>query len=165
MKCVSCLYDNRVERAVRGKPACARCVALGALRGYGAAGLPWYVRVFGRSVVTPSGCWEYTASRDTSGYGSPLMVGDRLVRPHRLVLEDTQPQPAGYEADHECHNRACVRPDHLRWLTHRDNCRNRRRGLLTADQKRIKHNAYQRAYSAAHRDRINAARKARNWGR
>ena len=139
-------------------------MARGALRGPGAAGLPWYVRVFGRAVIR-AGCWEYMAGRGSSGYAPNVMVDGRLVRPHRLVMEDLSPCPSRHEVDHTCHNRACVNPKHLRWLTHRENCRNRRVGLLTDEEKRLKHNAYHRAYQAKNRESINAVRKARNWGR
>ena len=164
MDCVSCRYDGGFALAVRGRPTCGICAARGALKGSGACGLPWYVRVFGRAVIR-DGCWEYTGARGPSGYPSTIMVDGRRVRPYRLVLEDLSPCPNGHEVDHICHNRICINPKHLRWVTHRENCRNRVRPLLTVEEKRLRHNAYHRAYQKKNRETILAARKANNWGR
>ncbi len=155
MNCVSCGYENRTEKAVRGRPACLLCVERAALRGSGSHGLPWYVRVFGRAVIG-SGCWEYP--RDTSGHACPIMVDGRLVRPHGLVMEDISSRN-GHVVDRTCRNHSCVNPKHLRWLTHREKCRNRAKPSLTAEEKRLKHNAYHRAYRTRNRESINAARR------
>ena len=161
MYCLSCNYEKPElgTRAIVGRPVCGRCVARAALRGSGAHGLPWYVRVFGRSVVVGE-CWEYMASRDPAGYGSPLMIEGRLVRPHRLVLEMTRPcWDEGQEVDHICHNRACVRPGHLRWVTHRENCRNRVKAAMSSEERRLRWNAYHRGYHIKNREKINARRR------
>ena len=163
MDCVSCGFENKSVPAVRGRPSCATCTARGALPGAGAIQLPWYVRVFGRAVIK-SGCWEYT-SRGSSAYPSMIMVDGRRARPNRFVLEDLSPCPNGHEVDHICRNPRCVNPKHLRWLTHRENCRNRVIPLLTDEEKRLKHNAYHRAYQRRNRESILASRKANNWGR
>lgn len=158
MNCVPCSYENIKVRAAHKKPACKQCIARANLRGAGSHNLPWYVRVFGRATITPSKCWEYTASH---GYGSPLMVGKRLVRPHRLVLENKEPQPPNHEADHSCHNRSCVNPKHLRWLTHQQNCQNRRKPRMTDEEKRTKYNSYMRRYYTKNKTLINERRRKR----
>ena len=59
------------------------------------------------------------------------------------------------EADHTCFTRACVNPAHLRWLTVRENRLARRHSVLTAEERRLRHNAYYRAYRA----KLRAGRK------
>lgn len=61
-----------------------------------------------------TGCWNWTASRDPGGYGKFGMSGSDLRCAHRIAHELwTGPIPAGYQVDHLCRNRRCVRPDHL----------------------------------------------------
>lgn len=44
------------------------------------------------------------------------------MRAHRVAYElEREPIPPGLEPDHLCKNRACVRPDHLELVTHREN--------------------------------------------
>lgn len=74
-------------------------------------------------VVAPSGCWEWTASRNRAGYGQLRNPGSTQLA-HRIgweLLVGTL-TPAR-ELDHLCRNRACVNPDHLEEVEHRDNMR------------------------------------------
>ena len=72
----------------------------------------------------PDGCWEWTANK-TNGYGR-FRVDAKLVYAHRFAFETlVGPIPAGLDLDHICHNRACVKPNHLRPCTNRENGRNR----------------------------------------
>lgn len=160
MDCAACAIEGRSVPAEPGYPACLMCHQRASLRGIGAHGLPWYVRIFGRCRITDTGCWEYMAARDAAGYAGPVLVKGRLARAHRFVLESITPCPKGHESDHLCHNRPCCRPDHLRWLTHRENCRHRRKPLLSPEERRVKHNAYHRAYRARNLDRCRAIRRA-----
>lgn len=81
---------------------------------------------FWRHVRKSDGCWEWTGSRNDSGYG--IIAGDlgpdgrrypsRSMRAHRvsLTLHGIELIP-DLVVDHICRNRACVRPDHLRQVT------------------------------------------------
>jgi hypothetical protein len=73
------------------------------------------------------GCWPWKGHRTRTGYGT-ICVGSRTdgsrntVPAHRAAWEAANgPIPGGLFVLHECHNPSCVRPDHLRLGTHRDN--------------------------------------------
>ena len=71
-------------------------------------------------------CWEWTGAKD-KGYGQITMYlgqqgGRAREKAHRAVfiLEGVE-IPEGKVVDHICRNRACVRPDHLRFASMREN--------------------------------------------
>jgi len=69
-------------------------------------------------------CWIWTAWKNSKGYGH-INVGGKLRGAHRVAYELAHgPIPKGVEIDHKCHTRACVRPDHLRPATHKQNLEN-----------------------------------------
>ena len=71
-------------------------------------------------------CWTWTAGTKTDGYGmfSTQSNGNLAHRfSYRLANGDI---PPGMEIDHICHNRPCVRPDHLRAVSHKKNTENRK---------------------------------------
>jgi hypothetical protein len=66
-----------------------------------------------------TGCWIWQRAVSSTGYG--ILAGQLA---HRAVYERHRgPVPAGLELDHRCRNRACVNPDHLEPVTHRENQR------------------------------------------
>lgn len=82
-------------------------------------------RMLSRRQVTPTGCWEWTGSRDPNGYGR-FRWGKRVLRAHRVVahlvhgLDLADPRQF---ARHKCDNPPCFNPDHIEPGTPRDNYR------------------------------------------
>ena len=68
-------------------------------------------------------CWHWTGSINRDGYGR---MGKR-AKAYRFAFEAVNgPIPPGQVVDHICHNRRCVRPEHLRLATVKQNAENRR---------------------------------------
>jgi len=88
-------------------------------------GIPVEERFWPR--VDKSGdCWLWTGPI-FDGYGR-IKIGRELNYVHRLSYEWANgPVPDGLLVDHKCHNRACVRPDHMQAVTHELNQQNRSR--------------------------------------
>ena len=75
------------------------------------------------------GCWEWQRTINRGGYGR-LSYHGRMTLAHRLAHEFTYgPIPEGRMVDHICHNRRCVRPDHLRLATALQNAQYRKGAL------------------------------------
>ena len=73
-------------------------------------------RLFAKFLVG-DGCWTWTASKATKGYGHIKWEG-RLQPAHRVVYRVfIGPIPEGLTLDHLCRNRACVNPAHLEPVT------------------------------------------------
>lgn len=74
---------------------------------------------------SPNGCWLWTGSRITSGYGRITFTEDgreRLVVAHRWSYEAlVGPIPDGLVLDHLCRVRHCVNPAHLEPVTQFEN--------------------------------------------
>lgn len=72
-------------------------------------------------------CWLWRGAISPQGYGrmsSRTVIPGRQVTfyAHRLAyLWRVGRIPAGYQIDHLCHVRTCVRPDHLEAVTQRTN--------------------------------------------
>lgn len=71
-------------------------------------------------VVCENGCWEWVGST-SDGYGR-IGLGGKKVLAHRFMYEAANGIiPVGREIDHLCRNKACVNPDHMEPVTHREN--------------------------------------------
>lgn len=69
----------------------------------------------------PSGCWIWVSALSRRGYGSFWHQG-RSVQSHRLAYElSVGPIPKNMHVHHTCNVPRCVRPDHLRVVTNREN--------------------------------------------
>ena len=67
------------------------------------------------------GCWLFVGWLDGQGYGS---FNSRRISAHRFAYElVVGPIPVGYQIDHLCRVRNCVKPAHLEAVTARENTR------------------------------------------
>lgn len=78
-------------------------------------------RFWSKVRVAESGCWEWTATRSTRGYGR-YSIDARPFQAHRVAYEALLgPIPSGLFTDHLCRVRHCVNPAHLEPVTNREN--------------------------------------------
>ena len=80
--------------------------------------------------ATNDGCWEWTARKDTDGYGQ-FQVSGKTIRAHRISYElHKGVLTEGLVIDHLCRNRGCANPEHLEAVTNGDNIRRGLNGSL-----------------------------------
>src|SRR5262245_57715372 len=66
-------------------------------------------------IITESGCWIHSKAPGAEGYGMLYGGGRGTYYTHRVSWElHRGPIPSGHDVHHECGNRACFNPEHLR---------------------------------------------------
>ena len=84
--------------------------------------LPFSVKFWSHvDLSNRTGCWSWIGAKCGDGYGR-LSLNRKSFQAHRVALAlDGYRLTSGLVVDHLCRNRACVRPDHLRETTHKEN--------------------------------------------
>lgn len=89
------------------------------------AARPVIDRLMDRVREDENGCWIFEGYRNKDGYGG-IHDGGRWKRAHRVSYEHFNGTiGSGLVLDHMCFVRACVNPDHLRTVTHKQNMEHR----------------------------------------
>jgi hypothetical protein len=78
------------------------------------------IRFIGNLEITESGCWSWKRC-ERGGYGL-FRINDKTMSAHRVSYQhfygDLDPN---LTIDHQCNNRSCVNPIHLKQMTQREN--------------------------------------------
>ncbi len=87
-------------------------------------------RFWTRVTQGPDGCWLWTGGIRANGYGTFAVKSPTgrwtQTTAHRWSYQTVvEPAPDGYEIDHLCRVRGCVRPDHLEAVSVPENRRRR----------------------------------------
>lgn len=100
-------------------------------------------RFLSKFVKSDDGCWLWTSTLNTNGYGQ-IRVQGTMSAAHRLSYQHfVGPVPEGLELDHLCRVRNCINPAHLEPVTHAENVR---RGNSGANSRSKTHCPYGHLY-------------------
>ena len=70
-------------------------------------------------------CWEWTAGKDSCGYGRIWHNGENSTAHTVAYSVFVAPIPEGKHVLHTCDNPCCINPAHLELGTHADNMRHK----------------------------------------
>lgn len=79
------------------------------------------VRFLLKTVITSSGCWQWTSYVDPQGYARFTLDGESYPAHRVAVAMFRGDMPQELVTDHLCRNHACVNPMHLEAVTQRTN--------------------------------------------
>lgn len=87
-------------------------------------------RFWSKVEKTEDGCWLWRGTQVRNGYGHFWLDGKGRIA-HRVAYEwHVGPIPEGMEIDHRCRHTDCVNPAHLDVVSHVENVRRGRLGVL-----------------------------------
>lgn len=90
--------------------------------------LPRIFRNIVDAPMTLSSCWVWRGKIAPSQYPR-VCWNTKSIEAHRVICQELFGQiPIGYEVDHLCRNRQCVRPSHLEAVTKQENNRRSQSG-------------------------------------
>lgn len=80
-------------------------------------------RFMSKVFIEPNtGCWLWSGNWNHAGYGN-FKIKNETKRAHRISYEHFKgPIINELSVAHKCNTRACVNPNHLELLTHKQNC-------------------------------------------
>ena len=112
--CVDCGKERWVQ-LLRGEASRLKCLSCSRKK-------PVVERFWAKVKKVDSGCWEWQAGLQGSGYGLFCPTHKQKVPAHRFAYELLRGSiPEGLKLDHLCRNRICVNPSHLEPVTLREN--------------------------------------------
>lgn len=82
-------------------------------------GIRWLEIVFNSGRQT--GCINWPFSARETGYGQIFINGIRTTAHRVICVWENGPPTTGHQAAHECGNRRCCNPSHIKWKTPKEN--------------------------------------------
>jgi len=101
-------------------------------------------RLLSKVEYDKNGCWNFTGKKDSCGYGV-FKIGGRSLGAHKVsyILHKGDFDQTKFEMMHECHNRACINPCHIKVGTHRENMNYpETKGRMVGSKYRLGDNCY-----------------------